>query len=99
MVNQHCRNTVPVEQPIEIAATARDANVVTKLCLRTGQIHRRVNMPVQPVRVIENMQNSHETHPNITVNKYKAFDTGMKLEYYLLFPDYIPSKSRPSSNF
>jgi hypothetical protein len=71
MVDHHCRNTVPVEQLIEIATAARDADIMTKLDLRTGQIDRRMDMSIQPVRVIENMQNPHETAPNITVDKYK----------------------------
>ncbi|WP_368510734.1 hypothetical protein [Rhizobium sp.] len=44
---------------------------MAQLGLRTGQIDRRMDMSIQPVRVIEDMQNPHETAPNTIVDKYK----------------------------
>ena len=63
MIDMKALDAVPGEEVVEIAAAARHRDRMAELSLRTGQIDRGMNMPVEAPGMVQQMEDAHDPFP------------------------------------
>ncbi len=66
MAREDRLDAVGAEQGVEIATLAADRDLMPELHLSTREIDGRVDMAVQPTRVIQQMENTHDLRAHVS---------------------------------